>query len=45
MIKLLLVEDDEVLGFIIEPSPKSPFSHSITQLFLRCENCIIRTGV
>lgn len=28
-----------------EPSPKSPFSHPITQVFLRCENRIIRTGV
>ena len=30
---------------IYEPSPKSPFSHPITQVFLRCENRIIRTGV
>ena len=31
--------------FIDEPSPKSHFSHSITQVFLRCENRIIRIGV
>lgn len=35
----------EFAGFNHEPSPKSPFSHPITQVFLRCENRIIRTGV
>lgn len=36
---------DKYDGINNEPSPKSPFSHPITQVFLRCENRIIRTGV
>ena len=38
-------EPDWLKGSIYEPSPKSPFPHSITQVFLRCENRIIRLGV